>query len=164
MKPETIKRLIELVQESEIDVLEVSSWGRKVKITRKQMAVNGSAPVATHQVVVPEAVIASAPAPAVAPQAASAESGAAVPSSNANWVEIKSPMIGTYYSSPSPESPVFAKVGDSVSEGTVVCIVEAMKLMNEIESEVSGKIVKALIENGQPVEFGQALFLVDINA
>ncbi len=72
-------------------------------------------------------------------------------------------MVGTFYTAPSPESPAFVKVGDTVSEGTVVCIVEAMKLMNEIESEVSGKIAKALVENGQPIEFGQPLYLVDIS-
>ena len=162
MRPATIKRLIELVEDSEIDVLEVSSWGRRVKITRKQSSLNGSAPQSVNSVV-PETVAhvappdqsPAAPAPATVPEK--------TPEVGANTVEIKAPMVGTFYSAPSPESPPFVKVGDSVGEGTVVCIVEAMKLMNEIESEVSGKIVKALVENGQPVEFGQPLFLVDIS-
>jgi acetyl-CoA carboxylase biotin carboxyl carrier protein len=77
------------------------------------------------------------------------------------YVEITSPIIGTFYRKPSPDKPVFVEVGDTVNEDTVVCIVEAMKLFNEIESEVSGKIVKVLVEDGTPVEFGQPLFLVD---
>ena len=78
-----------------------------------------------------------------------------------NYVEITSPIIGTFYRKPSPDKPVFVEVGDMVNTDTVVCIVEAMKLFNEIESEVSGKIVKILVEDGTPVEFGQPLFLVD---
>lgn len=78
-----------------------------------------------------------------------------------NYVEIKSPIIGTFYRKPSPDKPVFVEVGDMVSKESVVCIIEAMKLFNEIESEVSGKIVKVLVEDGTPVEFGQPLFLVD---
>jgi len=78
-----------------------------------------------------------------------------------NYIEIKSPIIGTFYRKPSPDKPVFVEVGDTVSPDTVVCIVEAMKLFNEIESEVSGKIVKILVEDGTPIEFGQPLFLVD---
>ena len=77
------------------------------------------------------------------------------------YIEITSPIIGTFYRKPSPDKPVFIEVGDNVNEDTIVCIVEAMKLFNEIESEVSGKIVKVLVEDGTPVEFGQPLFLVD---
>ncbi|NLP57708.1 acetyl-CoA carboxylase biotin carboxyl carrier protein [Lutibacter sp. B1] len=80
---------------------------------------------------------------------------------NSKYIEIKSPIIGTFYRKPSPDKPVFVEVGDTVNKDTVVCIVEAMKLFNEIESEVSGKIVKILVEDGTPVEFGQPLFLVD---
>ncbi|MCC7520177.1 MAG: acetyl-CoA carboxylase biotin carboxyl carrier protein [Flavobacteriaceae bacterium] len=86
---------------------------------------------------------------------------AAVVDENANYVTINSPMIGTFYRRPSPDKPMFANVGDSVSIGSVVCIIEAMKLFNEIESEVSGKIVKILVDDSSPVEFGQPLFLVD---
>lgn len=76
-------------------------------------------------------------------------------------VEIKSPMVGTFYKAPSPDAPPFVKVGDNVESGQVVCIIEAMKLMNEIKSDIKGKIVSVLVENGDPVEFGQALFLVE---
>jgi acetyl-CoA carboxylase biotin carboxyl carrier protein len=86
---------------------------------------------------------------------------AVVVDENANFVTINSPMIGTFYRRPSPDKPMFANVGDSVSIGSVVCIIEAMKLFNEIESEVSGKIVKILVDDSSPVEFGQPLFLVD---
>lgn len=80
---------------------------------------------------------------------------------NSNYIEIKSPIIGTFYRKPSPDKPVFVEVGDMVSTHSVVCIIEAMKLFNEIEAEVAGKIVKILVEDGSPVEFGQPLFLVD---
>lgn len=82
---------------------------------------------------------------------------------NANYFTITSPMIGTFYRRPNPDKPVFVNVGDTVSEGSVVCIIEAMKLFNEIESEISGKIVKILVDDSSPVEFGQPLFLVEPN-
>ena len=85
----------------------------------------------------------------------------AVAEDNSNYVTIKSPMIGTFYKKPSPDKDVFVNVGDTVSAGSVVCVIEAMKLFNEIESEVSGKIVKILVEDASPVEFDQPLFLVD---
>lgn len=96
---------------------------------------------------------AAAPAPAAAPAAAASD--------ESKYVEIKSPMIGTFYRSSSPDKDAYVKVGDSVSKGDTVCIVEAMKLFNEIESEVAGKIVKVLVEDAQPIEYDQPLFLVD---
>jgi acetyl-CoA carboxylase biotin carboxyl carrier protein len=100
--------------------------------------------------------VAQAPAQeAVAPQAA------AKAENDSKYIEIKSPIIGTFYRKPAPDKPVFCEVGDTVNPNTVVCIIEAMKLFNEIESEVSGKIVKILVEDGTPVEFGQPLYLVD---
>ncbi|MEQ9006470.1 MAG: acetyl-CoA carboxylase biotin carboxyl carrier protein, partial [Ekhidna sp.] len=106
----------------------------------------------------------AAPAPAPAPQAApapAADGGGSAPASDGNLIEIKSPMIGTFYRSANPESPAFVEVGSSVKAGDPVCIIEAMKLFNEIESEVSGKIVKVLVDNAQPVEYDQPLFLVE---
>jgi len=94
-------------------------------------------------------------------QAQEAGSGANVAAEESKFIEITSPIIGTFYRKPSPDKPVFVEVGDTVSDDTVVCMVEAMKLFNEIEAEVTGKIVKILIEDGTPVEFGQPLFLVD---
>lgn len=159
MREKAIRKLIEIVEESEIDILEVNTWWRRIKITRRQSQ-NGSAPTHNNGNQAEQAYLASPLKPAVAPQPAPtpAEAMEAAPS---NLIEIKSPMVGTFYTAPSPDSQPYVKIGDSVSVGTVVCIVEAMKLMNEIESEVSGKIVKALVENTQPVEFGQPLFQID---
>lgn len=96
-----------------------------------------------------------------APEPAATETKPAEKSSDDNYVTIKSPIIGTFYRKPSPDKPVFAEVGDSVKEGDTLCVIEAMKLFNEIESEVSGKIVKVLVDDATPVEFDQPLFLVD---
>ena len=117
-------------------------------------------PVAVQQPVVaavPEAA-APAPAPAAAPPA---EASSEPKEDDSKYVTITSPMIGTFYRRPSPDKDIFVNVGDEIRSGTVVCIIEAMKLFNEIESEVSGKIVKALVEDGSPVEYDQPLFLVD---
>ncbi len=110
-----------------------------------------SAQVPQTQVVVPQAV---APAATSAPEAAA-------PSEDDKYITIKSPIIGTFYRKPSPDKPTFVEVGSTVSEGDVLCVIEAMKLFNEIESEISGKIVKVLVDDSSPVEFDQPLFLVD---
>ena len=104
-----------------------------------------------------------APAPAAAPQesAAPAKEEAKPAKDDSKYVTVKSPIIGTFYRKPSPDKPVFAEVGDAIKEGDVLCVIEAMKLFNEIESEVSGKIVKVLVDDSSPVEFDQPLFLVD---
>lgn len=102
---------------------------------------------------VAQAIPASTPAAEPAKEAA--------PASNDSYITIKSPIIGTFYRKPSPDKPMFVEVGSSISEGDVLCVIEAMKLFNEIESEVSGKIVKVLVDDSSPVEFDQPLFLVD---
>jgi len=107
---------------------------------------------------------AAAPAPAAETLAAAPPATEAVSSDESNYIYVKSPIVGTFYRSSSPDKPPFVKVGDTIDEKTVVCIVEAMKLFNEIEAEVKGKIVKVLIEDASPVEYDQALFLVDPNA
>jgi len=104
-----------------------------------------------------------APAPAVAPAAPVASAAKPAGEDVSNLLEIKSPIVGTFYRSSSPDKPAFTKVGDTVATGDVVCIVEAMKLFNEIESEISGKIVKVMCEDASPVEYDQVLFLVDPN-
>lgn len=164
MNEKAIKRLIRLVEESEVDQLEVTSWGRKVKITRRLPAnSNGHSDSPALMVqplpsAAPVAVAAPAPPVATPPVA-----GVQPPPTDADkkYVEIKSPMVGTFYAAPAPDAPPYIKVGDRVSVGQVVCIVEAMKLMNEIESEVTGTIAKVMVENAQPVEFGQVLFLIN---
>ncbi len=104
--------------------------------------------------------VAAAAAGGVEPAPAATKTAAAAPVAPADEHIIKSPIVGTFYSSPSPDAPVFVKIGDHVSKGQVVCIVEAMKLMNEIESDVAGTVARFLVENNQPVEYGQALFAI----
>lgn len=161
MNPKTIRKLIEIVKETEIDVLEVRSWWRTVKITRKQPSINGRVPFAALAPESAESQIINSPTAPPSVSRDAAEGKAAQAERVATEVEITSPMVGTFYTAPSPDAQPFVKVGDTVSVGAVVCIVEAMKLMNEIESEVSGVVTKLLVENAQPVEFGQPLFLID---
>ncbi len=163
MNEKYIRKLIRLVEESEIESLEVSSWGRKVKIIQRM---NGSTNGSGHAVSMMQPIVtpthretSNAPPPA---PAAPAETPAA--EETGKLVPIKSPMVGTFYSAPSPDASAYVSLNEKISVGQVVCIVEAMKLMNEIESEVSGRVAKVLIQNGQPVEFGQTLFLIDPDA
>ena len=156
MKPEEIKDLLSFVSASGLD--EVNIETDKFKMTVKR----SSAPVYVTQQM--------APAPAAAPLAAlapSAQPVAAAPTAapapaNANRVTIKAPMIGTYYSSPNPESAKFVAVGDEIKVGQVLCIIEAMKLFNEIESEIAGTVVQIILDNSTPVEYDQPLFVVDL--
>lgn len=164
MNENEIKKLIKLVQDSEIDQLEVeiSRWGnKKIKITRCLSGRNGHSESPTViQVTSPMPAVAAPPVSApVSSTVATVDS--APPPADKNYIEIKSPMVGTFYTAPAPDAPAYTKIGDKVSVGQVVCIIEAMKLMNEIESEVSGAVAKILVENAQPVEFGQVLFLID---
>ncbi len=166
MNESYIKKLIRLVEESDIESLEVSSWGRKVRITSKHASANGNGNGHGNG----HAVYSAAPAPAPVvvavpqPQAAAAAPPANSPSTPediSRYLPIKSPMVGTFYAAPAPDASPYVSVNQKVTVGQVVCIVEAMKLMNEIESEVAGRVVKILAENGKPVEFGQTLFLIE---
>jgi acetyl-CoA carboxylase biotin carboxyl carrier protein len=141
-----IRRLIKLVQRTGIGELEIGSGGRTVRIS----ATSGAPAVAAAPAMAAPA--AAAPAPAAAPAAAAAVD---------SHVAITSPMVGTFYRAPAPDADPYVEVGDMIDVGQTVCIVEAMKLMNEIESEVRGRVVKILVENAQSVEFGQRLFLVE---
>jgi acetyl-CoA carboxylase biotin carboxyl carrier protein len=158
MNEQKIKNLIRLVEESEIESLEISSWGRKIRITHGIARANGSAGVAP---VVQMAAPAMAPVQAAPAYGAPPSAPAPVAEDTSGLVEVKSPMVGTFYSSPSPESDAYVSLNEKITAGQVVCIVEAMKLMNEIEAEVSGRVTQIMIENAQPVEFGQVLFLID---
>ena len=169
MKLTEIQDLIKFVARAGVTEVEIEQ--KEFKITIKSEMPKGrgkkdEAMVQTIQVpaAVPQAMVA-APV-AAAPVAAPAPSAPAAPATPAaeeasNLIEIKSPMIGTFYRRPSPDKDVFCEVGDVLKPGDTVCVVEAMKLFNEIESEVSGKIVKILIDDNSPVEFDQPLFLVD---
>lgn len=149
-----IQELIRFVSKSGVN--EVSLEQDNFKITIKT---NQAATVVHATVPAPQAITAAPVAAAPAPAAPVAAAPAAADTSH--YITIKSPMIGTFYHSPTPEKPVFVNVGDEIQAGTVVCIIEAMKLFNEIESEVSGRIVKILVQNASPVEYDQPLFLVE---
>ena len=144
-----LKKLIDLVQESGIGEIEITEGEEKVRITRQ-----ASAPPFVMAGMHPMSMGAApaAPASAVAAPVAPPE-----PKGH----ELKSPMVGTFYRAPSPGAPAFVEVGQSVSKGQTLCIIEAMKLLNEIESDVSGTVKAILVENGQPVEYGQPLFLIE---
>jgi acetyl-CoA carboxylase biotin carboxyl carrier protein len=147
-----LRRLIRLVQRTGIGELEVSAGGRAVRIS----AVPGTAPA----VAVPAPPV--APAQSHGPAGGNAGAGApAAPGKSERFVAITSPMVGTFYRAPAPDADPYVEVGSMVEIGQTVCIVEAMKLMNEIESEVRGRVTELLVENAQPVEFGQKLFLID---
>jgi acetyl-CoA carboxylase biotin carboxyl carrier protein len=157
-----IKELLEIVGESDLAEFKLKDGDfevsirtgsySKVKMTSQPMM---AAPAMAAQ---PIQQVAAAPAPA---SAAPAAQPAAEADSTEGLLEVKSPIVGTFYRSASPDKAAFVSIGDTISEGSVVCIVEAMKLFNEIESEVAGKIVKVLVEDASPVEYDQVLFLVD---
>ncbi len=145
-----IKTLIDLVEQSGIAELEITEGEEKVRISR-----HGTAPAYAPQMhmqapmAMPAALpAAAAPAPAPAPAEAAGH-------------QLKSPMVGTFYRSPSPGAPSFVEVGQSVTKGQTLCIIEAMKLLNEIESDTAGVVKAILVENGQPVEYGQPLFIIE---
>lgn len=154
MELKEIQALIKFVSQNGVDEVEINRKDFKLHIKKNPQQVTAQVTTAAA----PVQTIA-APAPAPAAPAAPQEDNAA--EENGSLVEIKSPMVGTFYRSANPESPVFANVGDDVNPGKVVCIIEAMKLFNEIESEVKGKIVKVLVDNATPVEYDQPLFLVE---
>jgi len=159
MREKAIKKLIRLVEESDIDVLEVSSWWRKIRITRRM---NGSSPGNGHSPI-SQYTAASRETPQPAPVAAppAQPSPPAPQAEDEKYVAIKSPMVGTFYASPAPDAKPYVEVGQQIAKGQAVCIVEAMKLMNEIESEVAGRVAKITVNNARPVEFGQVMFLID---
>ena len=154
-----IHELIKIVNKSNIGEISIEDKDGKVTIKQKEEAAVTYTAAPSQAVYAPAP--ASAPAPAAAP-AASTPAPAAAPKAD-NLITIKSPMIGTFYRRPSPDKPLLADVGTEVAAGKVVCIIEAMKLFNEIESEISGTIVKVLVEDASPVEFDQPLFLVEPN-
>ncbi len=147
-----LKTLVDLVSESNISELEITEAEGKVRIVK---AVAPAGPAPAMQAYMMPAAVAGAPAAAVVTPAAAAAPG--VPAAPAGKI-IKSPMVGTFYRSSAPGAKPFVEIGDAVSQGQAVCIVEAMKILNEIESEVEGVVKQVLVENGQPVEYGQALF------
>lgn len=157
MDLDLIKKLVKIVDTSGVTDLEIEEDGLKIKIAKKirssQILTQTQIPgLSAQSVLHPAAAIEEA-----VKQKAEAEATAA------NLHEIRSPIVGTFYRAPAPDADSYVQIGSVLSPGTVLCIVEAMKLMNEIESDVSGKIVKILIENGKPVEYNQPLFLIELS-
>lgn len=154
MNLKEIKEIIALMNENNLGEIEIERDGLKLKLkkTALEAAVQGPIHYAVESIPTPRA---SVVAPAVAADPAKSEV------SSKTTKDIKSPMVGTFYRAPSPEAAVFVEVGQTVEIGQVVCIVEAMKLMNEIKSEVRGKVVEVAVSNSEPVEFGQTLFVVE---
>lgn len=154
-----IQKLIRIIEKSPITVFELEDKDLKIKISK-----NGS-----HSPVVQSVMSSPLPAPmatpSFAPTAAPAEVQASpekAPVVSKNIVEIKAPMVGTFYRAPSPDADPYVNVGDRIEPNRVLCIIEAMKLMNEVEAELSGKIIEVCVENAEPVEYGQVLFRIDI--
>ena len=148
-----VKKLIELLEESNIDEIEIIEGEESVRISRNSHAAPAAMTYAAPQMVAP------APAPA-APAAAPAPAEAAAPESVSTDNAVLSPMVGTFYRSPSPDAPAFVEVGQSVRVGDVLCIVEAMKMMNQIEADRAGTVTAIHVENGEPVEFDQPLITI----
>ncbi len=147
---EFLERLIKAIDQSSLDSIEIERGGTRLRLSKSAPQVTGAAAggaPAMHHATSP------------APHASSAPEGAAAPGSH--LVEVTSPMVGTFYGAPAPDAPSYVEKGKRVSKGDTLCIIEAMKLMNELECEVGGTIVEVLAESGQPVEFGQVLFRVD---
>ncbi|MGC9292617.1 MAG: acetyl-CoA carboxylase biotin carboxyl carrier protein [Acidobacteriaceae bacterium] len=167
---QTLKELIELLKQNEIGEFSLEQQDLKVQLkfagSQAASAVNMTEMAQMVRLLgsMPQVAAPAMAAPAASTSAASAppagEATNAVASEEAGLHAVKSPMVGTFYEAPSPGSPPFVKPGDAVESGQVLCIVEAMKLMNEIESDVAGEVVRRLVNNGQPVEYGQPLFLV----
>jgi len=162
MKTKEIRDLIDFISKSGLNEVSIETEDLKIAIKRDAET---KVIESNHSVSAPAQVAAPAPAPqpaaAPAPAAEAPKEASSAESAESNYVEIKSPMIGTFYRSPNPDTPAFVSVGDKIEKGQTVCIVEAMKLFNEIEAEVSGTVVKAMVENASPVEYDQVLFLID---
>lgn len=156
METKEIQKLIDFIAQSGLDEVNIETSELKLAIKRF-----GAAPVVQQVVAAAPAPVAVAAAPVAAPAPSAAPVAAAPAPAASNRVTIKSPMIGTFYRSGNPNNPSFVEVGSEVTKGKTVCIIEAMKLFNEIESEVSGRIVEVLVENATPVEFDQPLFVVE---
>jgi acetyl-CoA carboxylase biotin carboxyl carrier protein len=161
MENKEIQKLLDFIAQSTLDEVNIETSELKLSVKRY-----GTAPVVQQVVAAAPAPVAVAPvappvAQATAPAAATPTAPVAPAASSANRVTIKSPMIGTFYRSAGPDKPSFAEVGSDITKGQTVCIIEAMKLFNEIESEISGRIVEVLVENATPVEYDQPLFVVE---
>lgn len=158
MKPKEIQELLDFIANSGLAEVNIETEQFKLAVKRNSDAPVNIAPTVLHQL--PQTLSTNQVAQSNATTPASTEKVAEA--KNDKLITIKSPMIGTFYRSANPESPSFANIGDDITKGKVICIIEAMKLFNEIESEYDGKIVKMLVENATPVEFDQPLFVIEV--
>ena len=153
MWQDRLRQIIDLLETSDVTEIEVSFWGRKFRVSKgTRPAENPGAGAVPESVLVPTV-------PSIREKGG--EDSTLVPAEETSEVEVRSPMVGTFYGAPSPESEPFVAAGDHVTAGQTLCVIEAMKIMNEIESEMTGRIVKILMENAQPVEYGQLLFVIE---
>ena len=152
-----IKKLIELLEESGIAEIEIKEGEEALRISRMPVAATHAAPQVAHLGVLP----AGAGAAAATASAALPAAESAAPKPKPNEHVITAPMVGTFYASPSPGAKAFVEIGDEIKEGQVLCIIEAMKMMNQIEADKAGRITSVMAQNGDPVEFGQPLFVVE---
>jgi len=168
-----VKKLVKLLSESEVDEIEIEEEGKKVRIAKHPQRGSGPGAGMPGPWVMDMSRLAGYPPPPLPPAATQGPQPGAIPappgvpappaavSPAPTLHEIRSPIVGTFYRAPAPDAAPFVQVGSEIQPGTVLCIVEAMKLMNEIEADIAGKVVKILVENGQPVEYDQVLFVVD---
>jgi len=154
-----IKSLIDLIAKSEVNEVSIEEGDFKIKIKKAAEIKEASVIYQSPQMALPQQVM--QPAPASAPAPSTSPTVPSESASNPSHVTIKSPMVGTFYKASSPDAPAFVSVGQTVSKGDALCIIEAMKIMNEITSEHSGTIVKVLVDNAQPIEFDQPLYIID---
>jgi acetyl-CoA carboxylase biotin carboxyl carrier protein len=157
-----IKKLVKIIDSCDISEIEIDEEGTKIRVVKNKPAQNETPQIIQYAPApaMPMMPAAATPASPEAAQPKTVEKAEKAPAKE-NLIEVRSPIVGTFYRAPSPNADPYVQVGQSVGVGTVLCIIEAMKLMNEIESEVSGKIAKILVENAQPVEYNQVLFLIE---
>jgi len=152
LRTKDIQQLIDLLEKSNINEIEISRWGRKIRVSKGNgIPVQAPAPVS----------VPATPPTTVEGTSAPVEEKETKPQSSAKTHTVVSPMVGTFYRAPAPDADPFVKVGDHVTVGQTLCIIEAMKIMNEIEADVSGVVAEILVENAQPVEYNQPLFIIE---
>lgn len=156
-----VKKLIELLEESGLAELEITEGEESVRISRQLPGATVQYAAAPPSFAAPAAAPGAAAGPAAGASTGGGTATAAAANAGPPGHRVLSPMVGTFYEAPGPDSPNFVKIGDQVKAGDTLCIIEAMKMMNQIEADVDGKVVAALVRNGEPVEFGQPLFVIE---
>lgn len=159
--PKVVEQLVRLLDESSLDSLEIERAGTRIRLAKSPSAVPAAPPAAAGSPGSAPGSHAGPPADAAASESAGPAVEAEDPRSSANLVDVTSPMVGTFYRAPSPEADPYVADGDAVAQGDVLCVIEAMKLMNELECETAGRVAEICVRNAEPVEFGQVLFRID---